>query len=76
MYRENFPERIKKARDDAGFSQEYVCAECKIPQSTLSKYESGKLEPDLEKLAKLADFLNVSTDWLLGLGRQERQERQ
>ena len=72
MYKENFPERIKKARDNAGYTQAQVATECNIPRSTISKYESGQLEPDLEKLATLADFLNVSTDWLLGLGRYER----
>lgn len=67
MYRENFSIRIKEARIEAGYIQEQVAAETGISQQNLSKYENGKLEPDLEKLGKLAQFYNVSIDWLLGV---------
>lgn len=72
MYKENFPVRIKKARLNAGYTQPQVSAELKISSGTLSKYENGKLEPDLEKLAMLADFYAVSIDWLLGIGQKEK----
>lgn len=66
MYRELFPSKIKKARSATGFTQREVGQETKIPISTIAKYETGKLEPDLEKLGTLADFYGVSVDWLLG----------
>ncbi len=66
MYAEGFPSKIKKARYNIGFTQQEVAKETKIKQSTLAKYETGKLEPDLEKLGILADFYGVSVDWLLG----------
>ena len=66
MYAEGFPSKIKKARNDIGFTQEEVERETKIKRSNISKYESGTLEPDLEKLGILADFYGVSVDWLLG----------
>ena len=66
MYSEAFPSRIKKARCDTGFTQRNVAIETGIPPSTIAKYETGKLEPDLEKLGILADFYGVSVDWLLG----------
>lgn len=34
--------------------------------TTLSNYETGYREPSLETLTKIADFFNVSTDYLLG----------
>ena len=68
VYKQNFSERIKKARIEAGYTQPQVADELNIPKSSISKYETGNLEPDLEKLASLADFYNVSIDWLLGLG--------
>lgn len=71
MYKENFPIRLRKARLDAGYTQPQVSAELKITSGTLSKYENGKLEPDLEKLAMLAEFYAVSIDWLLGIGQKE-----
>lgn len=66
MYAEGFPSKIKKARENTGFTQQQVSEETDIPRSTIGKYETGKLEPDLEKLGVLADFYGVSVDWLLG----------
>ena len=66
MYIEIFREKLKKARKDTGFTQIEVCKELNIPQSTLANYETGRTQPDLETLAKLADFYEVSIDWLLG----------
>lgn len=66
MYAEAFPSKIKKAREETGFTQREVAKEIKLPQSTIAKYETGKLEPSLETLGTLADFYGVSVDWLLG----------
>lgn len=67
MYAEIFKERIRKARNDTGLTQREVAEETKIPVSTIAKYETGKLEPDLEKLGKLAEFYQKSTDWMIGV---------
>lgn len=66
MYIEIFRQKLKKARKDTGFTQAEVCKEINIPRSTLANYETGRTQPDLETLAKLADFYEVSIDWLLG----------
>ena len=66
MYKESFPSKIKKARENMGLTQQQVEEETKISQSTLSKYETGKLEPDIETLGILADLYEVSIDWLIG----------
>jgi len=66
MYKEIFNQRLKKARKNIEFTQIEVSKETKIPQSTLAKYESGKLEPDIENLGILADFYGVDLNWLLG----------
>lgn len=67
MYKEIFPTRIKKARLDAGYTQEQVSENTGISQSNIAKYETGKLEPTLENLGTLAQFYNVSLNWLLGV---------
>lgn len=67
MYREIFPARLRHARLEAGYTQQKVAEATGIPQSTITKYETGKLEPDLEKLGKLAEFYNVQINWLLGV---------
>lgn len=66
MYQEVFPSRIKRARENTGFTQREVAKETQIHQSSIARYESGTLQPDLEKLGILADFYGVSVDWLLG----------
>lgn len=66
MYREAFPSKIKKARENTGFTQREVAKEVNLPQSTIAKYETGKLEPSLETLGLLADFYGVDLNWLLG----------
>jgi transcriptional regulator with XRE-family HTH domain len=72
MYKENLHERIKKARTDAGYSQQQVADEIEVSQSRIAKIESGRQEPDVETLGKLAEFYSVSVDWLLGLGQKKR----
>lgn len=66
MYAETFPEKLKKARKDTGFSQREVSRETNIKQPTIASYELGRTQPDLETLGILADFYGVSVDWLLG----------
>ena len=66
MYIETFKEKLTQARKDTGFTQKEVSEELNIPRSTIANYETGRTQPDLETLAKLADFYEVSIDWLLG----------
>ena len=66
MYKEVFKIRIKGIREELGLSQIKVSAETGIHQSYLSKYENGTLEPSLEQLGLLANYYQVSIDWLLG----------
>lgn len=44
-----------------------------VAESTMSLYETGKRKPDPETLSRLADYFNVSVDYLLG--RDEGQSQ-
>lgn len=44
-----------------------------VAESTMSLYETGKRKPDPETLSRLADYFNVSVDYLLG--RDEEQPK-
>ena len=66
MYAETFPSKLKKARENTGFTQREVELETGIKQPTIAGYEIGRTQPDLENLGILADFYQVSVDWLLG----------
>ena len=65
MYREGFGSKLKKARENTGFTQLEVSKDTKISRVTLSQYENGQRQPDLENLGILADYYGVSVDWLL-----------
>lgn len=57
---------IKEIRQENGMTQKEACLALGIPQNTFSQYENNKREPDNDTLKKIADFFNVSTDYLLG----------
>lgn len=58
--------RLKSLRENRGISQKFVAEKIGVNNSTLSGYESGYREPDAITLTKLADFYEVTTDYLLG----------
>lgn len=64
--------RIKELRIQRNIQQKDLASALEIAANTLSQYETGKREPDQETLMKLADYFNVTTDYLLG--RSESQE--
>ena len=58
--------RIRDLREDMDLRQIDVAKSTGIDQKTLSNYETGRTNPDSEAIIKLADFFDVSTDYLLG----------
>ena len=59
--------RIKDLREDKGLSQQEIAKIIKTTQQQYSKIEMGKSDISGEKLMLLAEFYNVSADYLLGL---------
>ncbi|MBE6529136.1 MAG: helix-turn-helix transcriptional regulator [Ruminococcaceae bacterium] len=62
--------RIKELREDRDLRQSDLARATGIDQRTISNYETGKSNPDSYALIRLADFFEVSVDYLLG--RTER----
>jgi transcriptional regulator with XRE-family HTH domain len=65
----------KKLRDlrlQQKYSQEEFAKILGINRGTYAQYEIGRRNPDYETLKKIADFYNVTTDYLLG--REEKIE--
>lgn len=58
--------RIRALREDRDLRQIDVSLATGIDQKTLSNYETGKTRPDSEALILLADFFDVSIDYLVG----------
>ncbi len=61
-----FGERLSALREKKGLTQIELADLTKISRSRLSLYEIDKREPDLETVKQLANFFDVSTDYLLG----------
>lgn len=47
-------------------TQTEIAQEVQIEQRTLSNYKTGRTQPDITSLVKLADYLNVTLDFLVG----------
>jgi len=61
-----FSERLIAAREKRGMSQSELAEKTGFQASALSHFESGRRMPSFDSLKRLADALNVSTDYLLG----------
>ncbi len=56
-----------KARSDSGYTQKEVADLLKISRQAYSSYEIGTRQPDPSTLVKLAEVLNTTVDYLLGV---------
>ena len=57
--------RLSEIRKKKRISQLKMALDLNVSQNTISRYETGDREPDLEMLVRLADYLDVSLDYLL-----------
>lgn len=67
---DNFNENLKEARLKSGISQKDLAENIGVAKSTYSLYESGKREPNVDTIKKIASSLNVSADTLLGIDNE------
>ena len=58
--------RLKELRKKKGISQLRLATELNTTQNTISRYETGEREPGIDELIKMADYFNVSVDYLIG----------
>ncbi|WP_423189458.1 helix-turn-helix domain-containing protein [Alkalibacterium sp. f15] len=61
-----FGARLKQIRQQKKWSQKDLSKRIGVSNVSISGYESGNRYPDTDTLSKLADVLEVSTDYLLG----------
>lgn len=65
-YKEEFSKRLIRLRERKGFTQQQLADAIGITRQSLSLYEKAERTINIELLAKIADFFNVSTDYLMG----------
>lgn len=58
--------RIRELREQRNLKQVELAKAINVRQNTLSTWETGRYEPDLEMLTRLANYFDVSVDYLLG----------
>ena len=58
--------RIRELREDRDLTQTALADYLGVRQTTYSKYELGRIEVPVEVLIKLADYYQVSLDYLAG----------
>lgn len=56
---------IKKLRLQQKITQSQLAQVLNVERTTISNYENNYSNPDIETVVKLADYFNVSTDYLL-----------
>lgn len=61
-----FSARLTQLREERGLTKKEVAEKLNIDQTTYGKYELSKRQPDYHTLQLIADFFDVSTDYLLG----------
>lgn len=61
-----FASNVRAMRENSRLTQQQLADKLSVTQRKVSYWESGKIEPDLESLWKLADFFDVTIDELVG----------
>ncbi len=57
--------RLKELRKNKRVSQLKLAMDLNMNQNTISRYETGEREPGINEIIKIADYFNVSIDYLL-----------
>jgi transcriptional regulator with XRE-family HTH domain len=68
-----FRQRLKHLRERRGISCKVLSELCGLASDAIRRYEHGESEPSMTSLMAIADFFEVSTDFLIGIDRCERK---
>jgi transcriptional regulator with XRE-family HTH domain len=69
-----FGQRLKELRKDKELVQTDIAKILEVSVSTIGMYEQGRRTPDTETLNTLANFFDVSVDYLLGRTDKRKYE--
>lgn len=72
----NIGQRIKNLREGQNLSQLELAKIINVSNTAVSQYENGLRTPSDDIKIKLANYFNVSTDYLLGLSDNEKEPTQ
>lgn len=67
-------DRLRELREEKELNQVDIAKVLKVDRTTYNKYETGTSNPDLDKLSVLANYFNVTVDWLMGRSQLRNPE--
>ena len=69
-----FDKRLKNLRSEAKINQTDLARALGVTQGTIGNWETGKRIPDAETLKEVANYFNVSVDYLIGNDTKEESQ--
>lgn len=70
-----FRQRLQRLREKRRISRKVLSELCGLSPDAIRRYERGESEPSLASLILIADFFEVSTDYLLGIEKCTKEQR-
>lgn len=70
----NFAMRLRELREENNLTQGAIASILNLTKANISKYELGRLQPNIETLKLLSDYFNVSIDYLIGVTNIKKVE--
>lgn len=61
-----FPERLRRLRERNRLKQCVLSELCGLNRNAIKRYEAGNAEPTVSSIESIADYFDVSIDYLLG----------
>lgn len=61
-----FGDNLSLLRKEKNMEQMLLAKVLGVSQQTISRWENNVVEPDIKSLIKIADYFDVTTDYLLG----------
>ena len=66
--------RLKMLRREKGITQKKLAEIVGTTQQSINKYENHNIEPDISTLITMADYFNISVDYLIGHSESRQTE--
>lgn len=70
-----FGDRLKELRKQNDMSQEKLGEYLGVTNNAIYNWEVGKAQPSIESIIKIAELFNVSTDYLFGMEKLDKEEK-
>ena len=67
----NFGKKLRELRSNKGWTQEELASKLRLTKSVISAYETSLRYPSYDVLVRICTIFNVSSDYLLGIEKQQ-----